>query len=691
MKSKFLIFTFLLFSACLQILQAQINDTISNWDGISANWITWPGSIQVVDNPQPGVLNPSAFSIKVTTSTDPYDLMLLDLPYIVSFDQYPKYHMLCYPPAEGGDVVLKFENNDVSSWQEIRVSASGGQWNVLEFDFTGLPYNDFTRMVIFFDFLGTTAGKEWYFDDITRQSAGPLMLQSNLPIVVINTFGTEIPDDPKITAHMGIISNGEGNLNTLGDPFNNYDGNIGIEVRGQSTQMFPKKCYGFETRDNQGENLDVSLLGLPEENDWILYAPYTDKSLMRNAISYEIGHRLGEYCTRNVYCELIINNDFKGIYLTTAEKALIASTFKDPANGYLKYFDAPSFVDFMLLSEISKEVDKYRYSTYFNKQKDSHGGKLFAGPAWDFNLGYGNVDYWQPGVEYAGWLYELVNPWDGSIMFWWKRMMEDPYFRNLAKTRWTALRLYKLSNASIDALIDSITELTESARIRNFERWPILGTYVWPNYNWQGNDYEDEVAYFRTYLMNRINWMDHNFEGQVLHPAADIIAEANKITFTLRGDYFRHPIIKKGNFTLNDAPANIIIEEVLYLSPTTCTLTLSDNVTPFPEISVTVDKKIINTWDDLTSNKLATASAPEEFNRQSLEVFVSGGTIHLRCFEPGFLPPSASLYSITGQKIREYELQNVTENLLPGPAIPGIYILRLDNKHQSFSYKIIVH
>ncbi|MBK7174617.1 MAG: CotH kinase family protein [Bacteroidales bacterium] len=778
MKSKFLIFTFLLFSACLQILQAQENDTISNWDGITANWITWPGSIQVVDNPQPGVLNPSALSIKVTTSTDPYDLMLLDLPYIVSFDQYPKYHMLCYPPAEGGDVVLKFENNDVSSWQEIRVSASGGQWNLLEFDFTGLPYNNFTRMVIFFDFLGTTAGKEWYFDDITRQSAGPLMLQSNLPIVVINTFGTEIPDDPKITAHMGIISNGEGNLNTLGDPFNNYDGNIGIEVRGQSTQMFPKKCYGFETRDNQGENLNVSLLGLPEENDWILYAPYTDKSLMRNAISYEIGHRLGEYCTRNVYCELIINNDFKGIYIlqekikkdenrvdipslnpdeitgddvtggyilavdklpwdfeygadgwisapspsypnamditfqyyypepeaivsqqreyiknyvTNAEKALIGPSFKDPSSGYLKYFDAPSFIDFMLLSEISKEVDKYRYSTYFNKHKDSDGGKLFAGPAWDFNLGYGNVDYWQPGVEYAGWLYELVNPWDASIMFWWKRMMEDSYFRNLAKTRWTALRLDKLSNENIDALIDSITELTDSARIRNFERWPILGTYVWPNYNWQGNDYEDEVAYFRTYLMNRINWMDHNIEGQVLHPAADIIAEANKITFTLRGDYFRHPIIKKGNFTLNDAPANIIIEEVLYLSPTTCTLTLSDNVTPFPEISVTVDKKIINTWEDLTSNKLATASAPEAFNRQSIEVFVSGGTIHLRCFEPGFLPPSASLYSITGQKIREYDLQNITENLLPGPALPGIYILRLDNKHQSFSYKIIVH
>ncbi len=50
----------------------------------------------------------------------------------------------------------------------------------------------------------------------------------------------------------------------------------------------------------------------------------------------------------------------------------------------------------MILSEVSKEVDKYRYSTYFYKEKDSDGGKLFAGPAWDFNLGYSNVDYWLP-------------------------------------------------------------------------------------------------------------------------------------------------------------------------------------------------------------------------------------------------------------------------------------------------------
>jgi len=66
-------------------------------------------------------------------------------------------------------------------------------------------------------------------------------LTTNLPIVLINTNGQTIPDEPKITAQMGIIYNGPGQMNHQNDPLNNYNGKIGIEVRGQSSQMFPKK------------------------------------------------------------------------------------------------------------------------------------------------------------------------------------------------------------------------------------------------------------------------------------------------------------------------------------------------------------------------------------------------------------------------------------------------------------------
>ena len=77
--------------------------------------------------------------------------------------------------------------------------------------------------------------------------------------------------------------------------------------------MFPKKSYAFETQDSLGENNNVSLLGMPEENDWILHGPYTDKTLMRNAIIFQLGQDAGRYTPRTRYCELFINDDYRGV------------------------------------------------------------------------------------------------------------------------------------------------------------------------------------------------------------------------------------------------------------------------------------------------------------------------------------------------------------------------------------------
>ena len=77
---------------------------------------------------------------------------------------------------------------------------------------------------------------------------------SHLPIVIVNTNGQDIPNENKITAHMGIIDNGPGETNHLTDTYNHYDGYIGIELRGSSTLWFPKKQFAVETRDSLGEN-----------------------------------------------------------------------------------------------------------------------------------------------------------------------------------------------------------------------------------------------------------------------------------------------------------------------------------------------------------------------------------------------------------------------------------------------------
>ena len=54
---------------------------------------------------------------------------------------------------------------------------------------------------------------------------------------------------------------------------------------------------------------------MPIENDWILYAPYTDKSLMRNFLTFDLGRKMGRYCSRTAYCELVINGDYQGVYI----------------------------------------------------------------------------------------------------------------------------------------------------------------------------------------------------------------------------------------------------------------------------------------------------------------------------------------------------------------------------------------
>ncbi len=742
---------------------SQTYDTISNWDGITPNWVISAGGSQIISNPHKEGINLSEHCLDVISSTDLYDLMLSDMPEPVNFELFPRYKLKIYAPSSGGDVVLKFENSTNTASQEILLTPIPGQWNDLEFNFSGLDFNNFTRMVIFFDILGPAAGIHWYIDDIVKEIPVPVELYSNLPIVVINTSEIPIPDEPKITAHMGIIDNGPGNFNNLTDPYNNYDGSVGIEIRGQSAQIFPKKSYGFETRDNAGGNLNVSLLGMPEENDWILYAPYSDKSMLRNVVTFDMGRKMGGYCTRTSYCELVINNDYKGVYvlmekikkdknrvniatlnpdeisgddltggyilsvdklapdfqfgvngwkshpsppypnamdiifqyyypessviasqqrsyiknyITTAENTLSNANFADPQSGYMRYFDVPSFVDFMFLSEISKEVDKYRYSTYFFKEKDSDGGKLFAGPAWDFNLGYGNVDYWPMGLDYTGWLYTNVNNHPASIMFWWKRLNEDVYFRDLAKTRWVSLRQNVLSNTSIASVIDSILVYTADAKDRNYQRWPILGQYVWPNYNWQYNTYEDEVAYFENYLFNRLDWMDNHISGNILQPWLSISADANKIKMNLYGDYFSKPILEKENFRLNDAPGGIYIQSVQYQNASGCLITVSSDLAGLSNISVTVSEKSINTFEDLTSNKLSSAgSGFPSVQLTEINIFNANDQINIRCNKPESLPDHIEIINVTGQSLGIYKIEKVPENRISHHLVSGIYFI----------------
>lgn len=419
---------------------------------------------------------------------------------------------------------------------------------------------------------------------------------SNLPIVVINTHGLTIPDEPKITADMGVIYNGPNQRNFLTDPFNHYYNKIGIEVRGSSSQMFPKKQYGVETRDAQGNDLDVALLGLPEESDWVLSASYSDKTLMRNVLAYQLANDLGHYASRTRYCEVVLNGDYQGVYvlmekikrdknrvnvtkmsasdiagdaltggyifkidkvegsdtqgwysqylpypgawqriyyqydypdeedivpeqraylqnyLLAFESVMARADYADPQHGYPHWLDVDSFVDYFLLQEAARNVDGYRLSAFMHKDRASKDPKIKMGPLWDFDLAFGNADYYD-GAKISGWQIDFPRRGDAfQLPFWWQKLMQDSNFVRLLQPRWEALRQHVLAVPRVWSFIDSVANYLEEAQTRNFQRWPILGTYVWPN-AYIGQNYNAEVRYLKNWLEMRMLWMDTRMPG----------------------------------------------------------------------------------------------------------------------------------------------------------------------------------
>ena len=396
---------------------------------------------------------------------------------------------------------------------------------------------------------------------------------------------------------MQIAFDGMGSSNVNG-PYNVYDGAIGIEFRGSSSlAIFPKKGYAIETRDEQGENLNVPILDMPTENDWTLHGPYSDKSLIRNALAYSMAGDIMAYAPRIRFCELVLDNEYLGVYLltekikrdqnrvdlpkllpdenegddltggyilkfdkfngeevdgfrsdypsdvrgfgttifqyhypkpsdiTTEQKSYIqtfiqsleesikSDDYQDPINGYRKYLDTQSFIELIFVNEIAKNVDGYRLSTYMYKDKDSKDPRLKMGPVWDFNLGFANADYCTQGDPFGLVFLEFNNVCNRDnwvVHFWWNRLWNDPGFKTELGNKWVELRKTELSTDHLIAKVDSFQNLLQEAQVRNFNKWQILGSYIWPNYRVHFS-YNDEVAAVRNFLRSRLDYLDTQF------------------------------------------------------------------------------------------------------------------------------------------------------------------------------------
>ena len=162
-------------------------------------------------------------------------------------------------------------------------------------------------ILMIFGFIGMSCsdnGTQTEPIDLTEEP--DINLDSRLPQLVVTLQGEEIVDEPKVPALLKVYEQGEVT----------YDGHIGIEFRGATSQaLFPKKSFGVETWDASGNDIDAELLGFPEEEDWIFYGPYSDKTLIRNVFVYTLARNLGHYASRTRFIELYLEGDYRGVYV----------------------------------------------------------------------------------------------------------------------------------------------------------------------------------------------------------------------------------------------------------------------------------------------------------------------------------------------------------------------------------------
>ncbi len=398
---------------------------------------------------------------------------------------------------------------------------------------------------------------------------------SNLPLILIDSFGRSIDSENSTVpgarsyryTYAVVLDRDPANGNrarvTPTAPIN-FQGRGGMRVRGESSAGMPQRQYAWETWDNEGNDKDVSILGMPADSDWVLYGPATDKTLLRNFIAYNTMRDTDGQgsAMRTRLVEVFFNQpvaggtaatdasaemtygDYRGVYVlvekikrgndrvdivkleasdtdpslisggyifkkdkpstdpdfttnggqllqvvepevsdndpqwtwlrnyvNTFEAALNGANFADPTTGYRAYIEESTFMDNQWWVEVYKQIDGYRLSTYFTKDR---GGKIKSAPLWDYNLSMGNADYLE-GYKYYGWYHTQVGA--GDYQFY-NRLRQDPYYTLRHWDRFWKLRKGTFATASMVSRIDGyINEVTDGQPLVNITN----GTGVWPN------------------------------------------------------------------------------------------------------------------------------------------------------------------------------------------------------------------
>lgn len=183
-------------------------------------------------------------------------------------------------------------------------------------------------------------------------------------------------------------------------------------------------------------------------------------------------------------------------YVTIADSVLFSDNFADSKDGWQKYMDIDSFVDWYLINEISKNNDAILWSSCYMNLK--RGEKLKMGPLWDHDLSFGNIDYNGTYLTDGFWIKNTS---------WFDQLFKDPAFVTKVKERF---------NYFYGKRDDILHEINASAMYlkyavqENENKWHTFYTYTWPNYDIWGN-YNNEVQSMKEWLFARFEWLKGEF------------------------------------------------------------------------------------------------------------------------------------------------------------------------------------
>ena len=409
---------------------------------------------------------------------------------------------------------------------------------------SGVTPNNFDNVVIYK--VANDLGDEAIYQiDVTKFTG--------LPVIYLMTDGSVQIDSKEDYVEGDVSLDGRRDFESLT--------NLSMKIRGRGNSTWfthPKKPFQMKLSEKS------SFLGMPEDKKWLFLAEYSDKTMLRNTIAFELGYLSSlDWTPAGEFAEVYLNGDYNGTYNITQkveesdnrvalgdtgylleldqldridsddvyfesrvtekfiinikepsldygsdefnyiadliadfEGALFGVNFQDESTGYKKYINLESFIDWYLISEITKNVDSQWFSSiYLNVMP---GEKINMGPLWDFDLAFGNTDY-ADTQYYQGWWVKL-NPW-------YERLFQDPAFTQMVKDRF----IYFKNNE--DLIIEKIDEYAEKlkwAQAENDNRWQTLGAYVWPNpviYD----TYQEEVDHLKNWYLARMQWLEEAF------------------------------------------------------------------------------------------------------------------------------------------------------------------------------------